>query len=131
MQNNEKVKQSLQNLENALQRLKEALSQDHKDALQIDGTIQRFEFTVELFWKTLKRMLEQEGNNTSTPKDALKNAYRIGWLDNEDIWLQMLRDRNETSHIYDQNKAQQIYQNIKTYLPELERTFLFLKQRSS
>lgn len=131
MQNNEKVKQSLQNLENALQRLKEALSQDHKDALQIDGTIQRFEFTVELFWKTLKRMLEQEGNNTSTPKDALKNAYRIGWLDNEDIWLQMLRDRNETSHIYDQNKAQQIYQNIKTYLLELERTFLFLKQRSS
>lgn len=131
MKNLSKAQQSIINLEKALNRLQEALQIDKPNQLMIDGTIQRFEFVIELFWKTLRRILEEQGNITSTPKDTLKNAYRIGWLKNEEPWLQMIQDRNETSHIYDQKKAAEIYSNIKNYYPLLEETFALLKVKAT
>ena len=62
------------NLENALSRLGEALQIENPDQLYVDGTIQRFEFTLELYWKTLKRLLATEGIETDTPKTTLKEA---------------------------------------------------------
>lgn len=67
-----KITQSLVNLENALSRLREALQEPHHNALIIDGTIQRFEFVLELYWKTLKRLLANEGIEANTPKETLK-----------------------------------------------------------
>lgn len=124
-----KTMQSIANLEKALGRLEEALNEDDKNSLYIDGTIQRFEFTYELFWKTLKRLLEEEGVEAKTPREALKQAYTIDWIQNEHTWLQMLRDRNETSHVYDEEKARHIYENIVDYFPEMKRTFMLLKER--
>ncbi|WP_100372164.1 HI0074 family nucleotidyltransferase substrate-binding subunit [Bacillus sp. FJAT-45037] len=117
-----RVKISLYNLGNAITRLGEALDQDETNSLFIDGTIRRFEFTIELFWKTLKRMLEVEGIEASTPRQSLKEAYAAGWIHNETAWLQMLRDRNETSHVYNEDKAKQIYDRIKIHYPLLVET---------
>lgn len=124
-----KLRQSLNNLEAALQRLKEALQEPEENSLVIDGTIQRFEFVIELYWKTLKRMLAFEGIQTGTPRDSLQQAYQAGWLADETTWLQMLKDRNQTSHIYNEALARQIYQRIKQYLPEMEQTFNFLQRQ--
>jgi nucleotidyltransferase substrate binding protein (TIGR01987 family) len=124
-----KLHQSLNNLEAALQRLKEALQEPEENSLVIDGTIQRFEFVIELYWKTLKRMLAFEGIQTGTPRESLQQAYQAGWLADETTWLQMLKDRNQTSHIYNEAMARQIYQRIKQYLPEMEQTFHFLQRQ--
>ncbi len=124
-----KAAQSLSNLGSALKRLQEALQESADSSLVIDGTIQRFEFVIELFWKTLKRLLEYEGIEARTPREALQRAYQAGWLDDETAWLQMLRDRNETSHLYDEAAARRIYGDIRRYFPELERTFSFLAER--
>lgn len=124
-----KAMQSMLNLEKALGRLEEALNEDELNSLYIDGTILRFEFTIELYWKTLKRLLEAEGIETKTPRDALKHAYAIEWLQDEHLWLQMLRDRSETSHVYDEKKALQIYENIVSYFPEMNKTFKVLKDK--
>ncbi|MDM8520163.1 HI0074 family nucleotidyltransferase substrate-binding subunit [Anaerolineales bacterium HSG6] len=124
---NEKIIRSVQNLESALQRLEEALTVPKTDSLVIDGTIQRFEFTLELYWKTLKRLLAWEGIRTRTPREALKQAYHLEWLSDETIWLQMLHDRNETSHMYDERMADVIYERIKIYYPEMKQTFDSLK----
>lgn len=126
-----KIQQSLTNLENALARLDEALKIKNPDQLYIDGIIQRFEFTLELFWKTLKRLLDSEGINSDTPKNTLKEAYQIGWLHDEVAWLQMLNDRNLTSHVYDADTAKRIYVDIKKYYPEMERVFQEIKIRSN
>lgn len=107
-------------------RLEEALEEDELNSLYIDGTIQRFEFTIELYWKTLKRLLEVEGIETKTPREALKHAYAVDWLQDEQLWLQMLPDRNETSYVYNEEKAKQIYKNIVGYFPEMENTFKIL-----
>jgi nucleotidyltransferase substrate binding protein (TIGR01987 family) len=56
-----KTSQSLKNLGAALERLAEALREPETNKLAIDGTIQRFEFVIDLFWKTLKRLLAEEG----------------------------------------------------------------------
>ncbi|WP_268811322.1 HI0074 family nucleotidyltransferase substrate-binding subunit [Virgibacillus dakarensis] len=72
-----KAMQSLVNLEKALDRLEDALRVDEMNSLYIDGTIQRFEFSLELYWKTLKRLLAEEGIETKTPREALKQAYKV------------------------------------------------------
>ncbi|HEX7063442.1 MAG TPA: nucleotidyltransferase substrate binding protein [Bacillales bacterium] len=122
----EKAKQGLDNLERALDRLGEAMDRPIEDQLLIDGVIQRFAFTIELYWKTLKRMLEFEGLQTSSPKQSLKQAYQLHWIDDEQKWLDMLKDRNRTSHTYDENLANEIYQRLKGYYPEMRKTYTFL-----
>ena len=124
-----KIRQSMENLEKALNRLGEALDEANDNALMIDGTIQRFEFTVELFWKTLKRSLAAEGIEANSPKETLKQAYAAKWLNDETIWLQMLKDRNETSHVYDEDKAREIYSHIKAYYKLLQTTYQFLVKK--
>jgi nucleotidyltransferase substrate binding protein (TIGR01987 family) len=125
----QKAAQSLENLERALKRLEEALREPGSNSLVIDGTIQRFEFVIELYWKTFKRLLAIEGLEANTPREALQKAYAAHWIDDEAVWLQMLRDRNETSHIYDEAAARRIYAHIQQNFPVLKKTFLFLKKR--
>ncbi|SHN23523.1 HI0074 family nucleotidyltransferase substrate-binding subunit [Gracilibacillus kekensis] len=122
-----KLQQSASNLEKSLLRLEEALHENHDNRLIVDGTIQRFEFTIELYWKTLKRLLQVEGIVVKTPKETLKEAYQVGWLENEKAWLQMLRDRNETFHTYNEELALQIVENIQEYFPEMKKTFSDLR----
>jgi nucleotidyltransferase substrate binding protein (TIGR01987 family) len=124
-----KLRQSFENLERALSRLEEALQVDRKNSLMVDGTIQRFEFTIEIYWKMLKRLLLSEGIESKTPRETLKDAFQAGWLADEEAWLQMLKDRNETSHVYDEEMALRIVGNIQQYFPEMKATFLKLKER--
>lgn len=124
-----KLHLSLENLENALRRLAEALAEPPTNALAVDGTIQRFEFVIELFWKTYRRALLVEGVETKTPRESLSQAYQAQWLDDESTWLAMLKDRNETSHLYDEERARQIYEHIREYCPVLQRALEILRNR--
>lgn len=119
-QNNSK----LENFIKALKRLKEGLLQyDDKNELLRDGIIQRFEFTFELAWKTLKEVFEDEGLiGLNSPKSVLKEAYSAGIIEDEKLWMNMLMDRNSTSHMYNENNAIEICKNIKEeYTDALER----------
>lgn len=118
------------NLDNAMKRLEEALDEDPSNSLIVDGTIQRFEFTIELYWKTLKRLLLIEGIETKTPRETLKEAYQAGWLNREEDWLQMLRDRNATCHTYDEAAAREIVEHIHQYFPEMKKVFTFIKEKT-
>ena len=114
----------------ALARLAEALELDVSSHLIIrDGTIQRFEFCVELLWKTLRKFLEVEGEIVVTPRQALQGAYKVGWIDDEQLWLNMLKDRNLTSHTYKQDLAELIYANIRTYYPAMHQLYELLLKR--
>lgn len=115
----------------ALERLREALAQPEDNPLAIDGTIQRFEFAIELSWKALRRLLTREGVTTTTPRETLRAAFQAGWLADEGAWLQVLRDRNETSHTYNEATAKRIYANVRLAFPEMERTYGLLRARSS
>jgi nucleotidyltransferase substrate binding protein (TIGR01987 family) len=99
-----------------------------EDRVNIDATIQRFEFTFELCWKFLKDYLQEQGLNLNYPKEVIKEAFASGIISNEDVWLNMLSDRNLTSHSYDQTLADQIYLRIKDYVPELKQLLVAVSQ---
>ncbi|WP_108649849.1 HI0074 family nucleotidyltransferase substrate-binding subunit [Dongshaea marina] len=113
-----------------LERLKEALQRSpEKDSLVLDATIQRFEFCIELTWKVLKKILEAEGEQVATPRQALSAAYQAGWFDDEALWLGMLKDRNLTSHTYREELALEIYQKIASYHQAMAALYSFLQQQ--
>ncbi|UCD15198.1 MAG: nucleotidyltransferase substrate binding protein [Candidatus Omnitrophota bacterium] len=116
----EGLKYVLSKLTDAFNKLKEGVK-TAEDELEKDGVIQRFEFTFELLWKTLKIFLRENGIETNTPKDSLKEAFRIGWLKEENIFLNMLEDRNKSSHIYDKETSEEIVNRVKNnYVPAIE-----------
>lgn len=77
------------------------------------GVIKRFEFTFELFWKTIKALLVYEGFECAGPRSCIKEGARRGFLTDGEIILDMLEDRNKTTHIYDETTAEDIFKNIK------------------
>ena len=123
-------------LEHAVQRLGDAYSRlkhgvdTAKDELGKDGVIQRFEFTFELLWKTLKIFLEYEGINIKSPRESLKEAFRVGFIEDEETCLDMFEDRNLTSHIYDEKLSDEIYKRIKSrYVQFTEKVLRTLKDK--
>lgn len=122
---------SFTSLGQAIIRLGEVIR--HKESTQNDymqdAAIQRFEFVIELFWKVLKKMLTYEKIESTTPREVLSKSFQFQLIDNEELWLKMLDDRNITSHAYKQEKAKQIFENIKIYLPIFEATYSFLKTK--
>jgi len=124
---NPENKYSLLKFKNALDKLADG-AKIAKDELDKDGVIQRFEFTFEMFWKTLKIHLEHEGILCKTPRSCLKEAFKINLIDNEEIFLDMLEDRNRTSHIYDRETSEKIFIRIKkNYIPYLKKILKTLK----
>ncbi|MCF6268351.1 MAG: nucleotidyltransferase substrate binding protein [Melioribacteraceae bacterium] len=106
------LKYSISKLKEAIIRLEEGL-RIVKDELGEDGVIQRFEFTFELLWKTLKLFLDDRGILCKSPKDCLKAAFRYGLFSDDEIYLNMLVDRNNTTHIYNHEDSRVIYLRIK------------------
>ncbi len=121
---------ALNQLENALARLNEAL-QTPLDPNNItrDATLKRFQFTAELYWKTLKKLLLNEKIISTTPRDTLQKAYSFNWINNETLWLNMMDDRNLTSHAYREEYAKKIHTHIKEYYPEMKKNAGFLVRK--
>jgi len=110
---------SLFKFQKALKRLAEALAKEDDD-LKVDASIQRFEFTFELAWKTMKRALLVEGIYCRTPRECLREGFRLGLIVREDDWLAMLDDRNAMSYIYSEEEAQTIFSRLPVYQQAFE-----------
>ena len=106
---------------NAAARLREAVAAPESSIVR-DAVIQRFEFSFELVWKTLKLYLERQGHECGGPRPTLKKTFSEGLIltaEEADVWLQMLEDRNLTSHAYDEALATRIYRNVVHYYSPL------------
>ena len=108
-----RFEQILSDFDKALSRLNEAVP-TAKSEFEMDGVIQRFEFAFELSWKTMKRFLEMQGLICNSPRGCLKEAFQAELIQNEAVWLQMLADRNASTHLYDQTVSREIFNRIKT-----------------
>lgn len=115
------MRQKIENYQNAVERLKEAIARYQampKDTLYRDGLIQRFEFTFELAWKSLREFMEDQGLVLTiiSPRSVLKEAYAMGIIDDAAIWNEVVDSRNLMSHIYDEETAAAIADRIVTEL---------------
>lgn len=109
--------------------LSKAESEDLSNEFIISGIIDKFFIQFELGWKVLKELLKYEGRsvaNTGSPRDILKSAYTIYDFIDEEVWLSMLRSRNDMTHIYNEDSAKELVQIIlKSYIP----AFVLMKER--
>lgn len=126
-------KQRFNNLENSHKNLIEMLDLLNKEpsnkAYKL-AVIQSYEMDIELAWKTLKDYLNYLGYKLQAPREVIKQAFAIEIIEDGEIWLKMLEDRNLTSHIYDEAKAQEVVDNItQNYYFKLDFLYNFLKGR--
>lgn len=114
----------VENFEKSVTRLQEALAEYdlNKSTTVRDGAIQRFEFSVELAWKTTREYLLDQGfADLNSPKTVMREAYSYKIIHNEHVWIQILNDRNLTSHVYDEKTADEIFARIRTsHMPTLK-----------
>lgn len=104
--------QRLDNYSKALFQLERAveLAQERSlTELEKQGLIQAFEYTHELAWKTLKDFLNFKGNpEIYGSKDATRQAFKYGLIGNGEIWMDMIKSRNNSSHTYNEDVANEI-----------------------
>ena len=118
--------QKIENYNNALAQLEAAVARYQEasdDSLYRDGLIQRFEFTVELAWNSIKEYREDQGMvlSIASPRGILREAFAAGVIADADAWNNILTARNLTSHVYDEATAVSIAQQICTeFLPPLQ-----------
>jgi nucleotidyltransferase substrate binding protein (TIGR01987 family) len=98
-------KQRFQNFSRGLTLLSQALENGPSalNQLEQEGVVQRFEFTFELAWKTMKDYMEEDGVIITplTPKQVIKSAYASKIIEDGQCWVNMLNHRNLLSHTYD------------------------------
>lgn len=105
--------------------LERANGKDLNDEFIIGGILNKFFLQFELGWKVLKEFLLYEGCSAAASGSArtiIKEAYAVYPFFNGDMWLQMLKDRNDTTHIYDKDLSIKMVDRIlKEYIPEFQK----------
>ena len=128
--------QRFQNLDRAIQLLREPLAGgvERLSLLEKEGVIQRFEFTLELAWKTLKDYLEYSGIivEPATPRNVVKEAFAAKILPDGQVWIDMLDHRNLLSHAYDERAfCEAVAALADCYLPAMLALHAWLSERTA
>ena len=125
------LKLRIETAQKALQTL-EAILEEPYSVIVRDAAIQRFEYTSEIFWKVVKGYLDvHDGIICNSPKSCFKEAFRVGLISEEETVkiLEMVDDRNLTSHTYHEEVAEDIYRRIKEYWILMHRVFRRLTEK--
>lgn len=112
-------KQRFQNFCSAYAQLERAIElakQRPLSELEKQGLIHAFEFTHELAWNVLRDYFTHQGTGTliTGSRDATREAFNKGLLADGDVWMEMIKSRNQTSHTYNQKISEEIVQKITT-----------------
>lgn len=135
----ENLKIKYENLNKALSRLSDTLNKLTNKKYVIDyselrdSVIQRFEFSVDTFWKYLKAYLlyslKIDVNEVNSPRSIFRESFNSNLFGKEDlsIFIDMIEDRNRTSHTYDEALAEEILERIPNYYQKIHSVFKTLK----
>ncbi|MFZ3372185.1 MAG: nucleotidyltransferase substrate binding protein [Desulfitobacteriaceae bacterium] len=129
-------KQRFQNFDRAFVLLRSAFEDKEISdfsPLEQEGVIQRFEYTYELAWKTMKDYLQDSGNvilPEITARSVIKEAYVAKLIDDGQVWIDMMLHRNILAHCYDFTKFQEVLKAIdQRYLAALSAVHEWLLER--
>lgn len=117
------AKKGLENFKATVETLHSYLSQPISTDRDKAGVIQAFEFTFEQCWKALQQQAHIQGITVGSPKSAFIFAMQAQYIspNDEKLWLEMLEDRNLTTHTYKKELAEQVVSRIKEkYLSAFE-----------
>lgn len=112
--NNNRWKQRFSNYKKATLQLTEFIEKGELNKFEVQGLIKCFEYTFELGWKTMKDYLEQEGFDVKSPRATIQTAFKIQLITNGHAWIDALEKRNLMAHTYDEDKAIEAVELIRT-----------------
>lgn len=112
----------LDNFSNCLRVLKRAdFALAANEEIYRTGVVGQFSLTFELAWKALQAVLRlhgAEGAETGSPREILQLGYKMGFVEDETVWLMMLKKRNVMVHIYDESEADELLLLIRdSFIP--------------
>lgn len=111
---------NLELLRNALKSLEGGLNPSN--TLERDGAIQRFEYTFELSWKTLAKFLTSDQPlEDNSVKGIFREAARRGLIEDVEAWFSFQYARNQTSHVYREETAKEVFAVIKGFIPHVRK----------
>jgi len=118
---------------NAIARLNEVIEigkQRSLNQFERDSLIKRFEFSYEMAWKLMMSYEKDNGViGILGSKDVVRHAFSMSLIDNGEAWLEMIDDRNKTSHLYDEEMAIDVIDAIThTYFPLFQELLLKMEQ---
>lgn len=112
----------------ALTRLKEVLALQKTNVTR-DSAIQRFEFTLDLAWKTTKTFLEEfRGIRCASPKGCFKEAFAQGLVEHDPFWLDLVDLRNDTVHTYKEELAESVFVQLPRAVEYFDTLLLALEK---
>ena len=109
---------SIEEFEKAIVSLEKVLALPLDDVVR-DAAIQRFEFCIELSWKTARKVM---GTQTSAPKQVIREMAQNGSIDDVQLWFEALEKRNQSSHTYNEDLANEVF----LFLKDFSKHFRFL-----
>jgi nucleotidyltransferase substrate binding protein (TIGR01987 family) len=118
-------------LERALQSFQEAQAQPPRNDLERDGIIQRFEYTFELCWKSIRRFLLFLGRTdvSGSPRPLFRDALEEHLIADIEPWFAYLEARNATVHLYNRDQAEKVFKAIEGFAADAEALLQALKER--
>ncbi|SHK34219.1 nucleotidyltransferase substrate binding protein, HI0074 family [Anaerobranca californiensis DSM 14826] len=131
MRDEQRWKQRYQIFGKAFAQFNEAVLNIEKlNTLEKEGLIQRFEYTFELAWKTMKDYLEANGVNANFPREVIKESFRYGIIEGGEVWMDMLEKRNLLAHTYNEERFNLALEKIKNeYYGGLLQVYKYLGEK--
>lgn len=125
--------QRFENLHSVFKRLQEAINVHQQmpdnDLIKM-AVVKAFEMTFELSWKTMKDFLVYNGIDVKLPRDIIKQAFANDMIEDGQLWIDMLENRNLMTHTYDEERANEAIQHIcKEYFQGLAQLHQYLLDR--
>lgn len=122
---------TVETLVRANQSLKDSLSPAPANDRERDGSIQRFEYTVELSWRMIRKQLLALGRSdvSASPKPLIRAAASEGWIQDVDAWMAFIEARNLTSHSYKNDIAETVFKSAKNFPPFVDRLIAALSKK--
>ncbi len=114
-----KYENLIKDLKKANQKLKEAVSLK-PTRINKDATIQRFEFTFELAWKTIQGYVRDQGLDCKSPRGCIREGARLEIINNPDDWFEFLEARNLIAHTYNEKLANKVYRKARKFPREID-----------
>ncbi|OHB28751.1 MAG: nucleotidyltransferase [Desulfuromonadaceae bacterium GWC2_58_13] len=123
-------RQRFQNLDRAFSQLTSAVNRiSELSDLEKEGLIQRFEYTFELSWKTLKDYLASNEVDVKFPRDVVKQAFHYDVIKDGEVWMDMLEKRNLIAHTYnEENFKLAVTAIVSSYYPALKQVHDYLQE---
>ncbi|MCC5790477.1 MAG: nucleotidyltransferase substrate binding protein [Opitutales bacterium] len=112
------IRKALEDFDHILAQFEEAMGipASQRNSRDRDSAILRFELSYEVCWKLLQRLVRAEGYESNGPRSALEKAFALGWIQDEAIWYDIIKDRNTAVHVYREDWAQALFDRLPAYL---------------